>query len=172
MNPDQIDTDSDLIGNACDNCPVDFNPTQADVDEDSVGDACDNCSLASNPNQADWDGDREGDLCDLNDGIIYFTKFAKAGRIEWQNEIVYSKFNLYRGSLDRLLATGEYTQNPAQEPEAAHWCDLQVNYQADTHRPLAGRVNFYLVTGENVSDEGSLGERSDGAERPNAHPCP
>ncbi|MBN1773713.1 MAG: thrombospondin type 3 repeat-containing protein, partial [Deltaproteobacteria bacterium] len=53
-NPDQDDTDSDGMGDACD----------ADDDGDGVADVDDNCDLAVNPDQADLDGDGVGDVCD------------------------------------------------------------------------------------------------------------
>jgi hypothetical protein len=170
-NPDQRDTDNDGWGDACDNCPFAYNPTQYDTDGDGIGDACDNCLSVRNPDQADFDHDGEGDACDLNDGLILFTLVGKGG-VKWQQETTYQRFNLYRGGLERLLATGEYTQDPALEPEAAHWCSLSVNQQADSHKPPVGLVDFYLVTGKNGTVESSLGTRSDGTERPNSHPCP
>ena len=170
-NPDQTDTDADSVGNGCDNCPTEYNPAQADADADTVGDACDNCLSMSNRDQADSDQDNEGDACDWNDGLLYFTRIQK-GRLTWQPETVYSHFNLYRGSLDRLRVAGEYTQDVIIEPDAGVWCNLMVNTQADAHLPSPGRGNFYLITGRNSSGESSLGMRSDGTIRPNHHPCP
>jgi hypothetical protein len=62
-NADQIDTDGDTEGDACD----------ADDDNDTVADAADNCPLDPNTNQADADGDGFGNVCDAdddNDGVI------------------------------------------------------------------------------------------------------
>lgn len=44
---------------------------QEDTDSDGVGDVCDNCPLNSTSDQADNDGDGIGDVCDPdndNDG--------------------------------------------------------------------------------------------------------
>lgn len=79
------DADGDDVNNDVDNCPVLSNPDQVDTDSDGQGDACDadddgdgisdegdNCSLVSNADQANNDTDGQGDLCDPdddNDGV-------------------------------------------------------------------------------------------------------
>lgn len=45
----QVDSDADGLGDACDNCPLDWNPRQVDSDGDGIGDLCDNCLEAHRP---------------------------------------------------------------------------------------------------------------------------
>lgn len=81
-----IDSDGDEIYDQNDNCPAISNVDQLDTDGDSLGDACDDdldgdsvpndedvCPLIRDRNQADTDGDGIGDLCDTDvdgDGIV------------------------------------------------------------------------------------------------------
>ncbi|MCG3137282.1 MAG: hypothetical protein HJJLKODD_01125 [Phycisphaerae bacterium] len=74
--PDQLDGDTDLVGDICDNCPQMPNPDQADQDQDAIGDVCDdsdgdgvvdaedNCLNVPNSTQTDSDADGIGDACD------------------------------------------------------------------------------------------------------------
>lgn len=94
-NANQLDTDSDKIGDVCDadadndgvannsdNCPLIRNADQADQDDDDVGDVCDpdidgdaipngtdNCPYVNNPGQSltDADGDKVSEDCDLDE---------------------------------------------------------------------------------------------------------
>jgi hypothetical protein len=62
-----LDSDSDGIEDAMDNCPLMYNPLQEDSDGDGIGDTCDN--------QADFDNDGTVGLSDM---ITFLADFSAA----------------------------------------------------------------------------------------------
>jgi hypothetical protein len=83
-------------------------------------------------------------------------------------------FNVYRGSLSRLRATGEYTQDPLDEPMAAQTCGVSsVTLPfVDAYAPPVDEAVFYLVSLTQPDYEGGLGLKPDGSYRPNLNACP
>jgi len=65
---DNMDEDSDIVPDGCDNCLSIQNPNQEDEDDDGRGDICDNCPQDANYDQADSDVDGVGDVCDACPG--------------------------------------------------------------------------------------------------------
>ena len=66
-NANQLNSDSDSFGDACDACPSD--PLN-DEDGDNVCAPVDNCASVSNANQADADADGIGDVCDSETDVL------------------------------------------------------------------------------------------------------
>ena len=58
---DTVDSDGDLLGDACDDCPLD---ADNDIDGDGVCGDVDNCPDDANADQLDSDDDGLGDACD------------------------------------------------------------------------------------------------------------
>ncbi len=98
-----------------------------------------------------------------------------SGFLVWPAGPGPDQFNVYRGSLDLLFATGVYTQDPGGEPLAAQFCAVlpsEVPFD-DGFSPPAGAGVFYLVTMELAGEVvGGLGTDSTGLDRPNTMPCP
>ena len=60
-NTDQLDTDADKVGDACDPCPE---SAELDSDNDGICQNADNCPTVANINQIDSDEDGWGNACD------------------------------------------------------------------------------------------------------------
>jgi hypothetical protein len=101
-------------------------------------------------------------------------RFAGATLLDWKVRSLQESYNVYRGSLDTLRATGEYTQDPLGAPSAARLCGLLPGELPleETIVPEAGEVVFYLVTMAFAGWEGPLGDASDTFPRVHTHRCP
>ena len=92
------------------------------------------------------------------------TAASDANTVFWDPGLDTPDYNLYRGDLATLRATGEYTQDPALIPNARQWCGLTMGQRLDVNVPPPGEGYFYLsVILDNV--EGSLGLDSSLQER-------
>ncbi len=160
----------DGIDNDCDGV-VDEDAAGQDSDVDGIFNACDNCVLIRNPSQSDRDTDGEGDSCDLDDGNVQISS-ADGSRIEWQPEVGFDSWNLYRGEMEALIAAGLYTQVVGLPPLADRVCGQAEPFFDELTVPAPGQLVFYLVSGNSAGIEGGLGQDSNGMERPNTHPCP
>lgn len=79
-NPDQLDSDHDNVGDACDLCSGVLGGSE-DADQDSVGDACDNCPVNPNADQADANNDGSGDACQPSVQISSLEPSADGGTL-------------------------------------------------------------------------------------------
>ncbi|HET8945636.1 MAG TPA: MopE-related protein [Candidatus Polarisedimenticolia bacterium] len=169
-NAGQEDSDFDHVGDACDRCPGLGAPNNDDSDGDTLGDPCDNCPSLPNHDQSDVDEDGEGDACDLNDGLLMIWGMAP-DEIDWDSEPGFLFYDVYRGDIDRLKATGESTQDPETVPLAAQSCGQLEPFFLDDPPPV-GKGVFYLVAVTTSSGYQGIGDDSAGHPRHNAHPCP
>ena len=90
--------------------------------------------------------------------------FTDAQTLVWGSEKSIGSYNLYRDLLSNLSGIN---YGGCQQP------GLAANTATDASAPPAGQTYFYVVTAENrLEEEGTMGEDSAPAERPNNSPCP
>jgi len=92
--------------------------------------------------------------------------------MEWQHELGFTTWNVYKGSILVLRSTGVYTQAPGSNTLAAKVCGTTSSSYVDSASQPSGRAAFYLVTGTLGGVESSLGTTSTNVPRPNTNPCP
>ena len=88
----------------------------------------------------------------------------------WDPLVCIDVYNVYREVAVRLIDVD--SNGVADSYGPCFLPDRLVPQGADPSSPLPGRCNYYLVTGENGSGEGTLGSASNGLARPNTLPCP
>jgi hypothetical protein len=127
-----------------------------------------------------FDGD--GDMAAVSDvgafeypsGEVDELVFVDKVSLSW-NMPPMQGYNLYRGRFARLLALGEYTQDPLAEPLAAQFCGLtpaDVPF-VDATEPTGVQILFYLATKTDGADwESELGPTPHGLPRRNLNACP
>jgi hypothetical protein len=200
--PEQRDLDRDGLGDLCDpdrdndavledggaapcqsgetemcddNCPNVFNDVQTDTDNDGLGDPCD---------------------CDPLDGLVAqgppravddTLRFApgQSTVLEWEAAEGADRYYVYRGDIEELFRTWDYTQDPETVDLAARFCDdadaggpITATSFEDPFEPgAAGQIVHYLVSA--VADacvanlrESALGTASSNRPRTNDNPCP
>ena len=97
--------------------------------------------------------------------------FVNRDRLEWESGPFWRLWNVYRGDLQALRATGEYTQAPGSNALALQACGRNVRWYEDLEVPARGETAFYLVTLVVTTTEGTLGDDGSGLPRPNGHRC-
>jgi hypothetical protein len=106
-------------------------------------------------------------------GEVFDFLFTATDTMIWEVLEADLAFNVYRGSLAILRANNTYTQ-PVYLPIPERWCGILPEELPfiDGYEPPAEEVAFYLVTTVAPEFEGSLGQDSSGAIRPNDNYCP
>jgi hypothetical protein len=158
--------------------------TQPDSDSDGMGDPCDNCKDVSNADQLDADGDGTGDACDcaVSDPLVFPGARESNDGVDNQcpgdpgfgliDEI--SGDSGFRNPADNdeyswVAQTGATSYEIARStfPDFSSDCmtmTSDITYWVDIERPDSGDVFYYLIR-PIAPNVGSWGQQSSGMER-------
>jgi len=96
-------------------------------------------------------------------GEVLDLQFTNKTTMGWDPELSVGTYSVYRGLVSGL--SSGYGTCLAQ--------GLTSTQANDAENPSAGQCFFYLITAENrLTEEGTLGNKSDGTPRANTAPCP
>jgi hypothetical protein len=153
-------TNSEHVANAGGNPAPDLTSSQYKITLSSIGDGLSSASMSSSSYQMTGGFDTGY----LPPGEVKHLSFSDETTLTWDPEPSVGTYNLYRATLSDLRG-GSYGTCLAQ--------GLTTAGGTDATTPAAGECLFYLATAENrLAEEGTLGEDSTGATRPNTAPCP
>jgi len=110
--------------------------------------------------------------CNLVQLPAEVTGFRWSDKIDftWDPVACATAYNVYREISVRLIDAD--SDGVADSYGTCFLAGVATTAGADPSSPVSGSTGFYLVTGENASGEGPLGNASNGLPRPNTSPCP
>ena len=161
-----FDADGDGVTQLPDNCPLVANPDQADSDGDLVGDACQ--GDYDGDGQSDAQDCAPGNAAAGTPGQVVGLMLTGGAvtTLNWQATVFADVYDISRGT---WLGLGGSDYGACQSDRDSDPTDTTFE---DAEMPVVGDGFFYLVRGRNLTcpAAGSWGSDSSGAERVNTNP--